>query len=64
MLTGQELQVATVVAQGVTNREAASALFISPRTVEFHLSSVYRKLGIASRAQLVKLFATQSAIHG
>lgn len=54
-LTPQELQVAIVVADGVTNAEAAARLFLSAKTIEFHLSNVYRKLGIRSRAELVKL---------
>jgi DNA-binding CsgD family transcriptional regulator len=53
-LTPQELQVALVVADGATNVEAAAQLFLSAKTIEFHLSNVYRKLGIRSRAQLVK----------
>jgi ATP/maltotriose-dependent transcriptional regulator MalT len=53
-LTPQELQVALVVAQGSTNREAAAALFLSPKTVEFHLGNTYRKLGVRSRAELVR----------
>jgi DNA-binding CsgD family transcriptional regulator len=53
-LTPQELQVAAVVAGGATNREAASALFLSVKTIEFHLGHVYRKLGIRSRTQLVR----------
>lgn len=56
-LTIQELQVAVTVAEGVTSREAAAALFLSPRTVEFHLQQVYRKLGIRSRAELARRFA-------
>jgi DNA-binding CsgD family transcriptional regulator len=51
-LTPQELQIALVVAGGATNREAAAALFISPKTVEFHLSHVYGKLGVRSRTEL------------
>jgi DNA-binding CsgD family transcriptional regulator len=51
-LTPQELQVALTVAQGKTNREAGAILYISPKTVEFHLSQVYRKLVIRSRAEL------------
>lgn len=51
-LTAQELQVAVVVAEGVSNAEAAARMFLSPKTIEFHLSSVYRKLGIGSRAEL------------
>lgn len=56
-LTPQELQVALVVARGATNREAAAALFLSPKTVEFHLGNAYRKLGIRSRAELVRRVA-------
>ena len=52
-LTPQELQVALVVADGVTNAEAAARLFLSAKTIEFHLSNVYRKLGIRSRVELV-----------
>jgi DNA-binding CsgD family transcriptional regulator len=55
LLTPSELRVALEVAQGVTSREAAAALFLSRRTVETHLENVYRKLGIRSRAQLTRL---------
>jgi DNA-binding CsgD family transcriptional regulator len=48
-LTPQELQVALVVAGGATNAEAAAQLFLSPKTIEYHLSNAYRKLGIRSR---------------
>ncbi len=57
-LTPQELQVALEVAGGSTNREAAAALFLSPKTIEFHLRNVYRKLGIRSRAELVRRVLT------
>jgi DNA-binding NarL/FixJ family response regulator len=40
------------VAEGMTNNEAASALFLSVKTIEFHLSRVYRKLGVRSRGGL------------
>ena len=53
-LTSQELQVALIVARGSTNREAAAALFLSTKTVEFHLGNTYRKLGVRSRAELVR----------
>jgi len=52
-LTPQELQVALVVAGGATNKEAGASLFISPKTVEFHLGHVYGKLGVRSRTELV-----------
>ena len=51
-LTPQELQLARIVAQGASNREAAERLFISRKTVEAHLSSIYRKLGLRSRTEL------------
>jgi DNA-binding CsgD family transcriptional regulator len=51
-LTPSELRVAQMAAEGPTNREIAQALFVTPKTVEIHLSSVYRKLGIGSRSQL------------
>ena len=50
-LTPQELQVALTVAGGATNKEAATALLISPKTVEYHLGKVYEKLGVRSRAE-------------
>ncbi|BCY09108.1 LuxR family transcriptional regulator [Actinoplanes sp. L3-i22] len=53
-LTPQELQVARAVADGMSNPEVAAALFISRKTVEAHLSSAYRKLGVHSRTQLVR----------
>jgi DNA-binding CsgD family transcriptional regulator len=51
-LTVQELRVARAVAAGLSNREVASQLYLSPKTVEFHLSSVFAKLGLSSRHQL------------
>lgn len=56
-LTRQELQVALVVANGASNREAAAALFVSPKTIETHLGHIYRKLGVRSRAQLTAIAA-------
>jgi DNA-binding CsgD family transcriptional regulator len=51
-LTPQELQIALLVTQGRTNAEIGRAVFLSTRTVEFHLSRAYRKLGISSRTEL------------
>jgi DNA-binding CsgD family transcriptional regulator len=54
-LTAQELQVARLVTAGSTNREAAAALFLSPKTIDFHLRNVYRKVGVRSRTELSRL---------
>jgi DNA-binding CsgD family transcriptional regulator len=51
-LTEGERRVAELAARGMTNREVAAALFISPKTVDANLGRIYRKLGIASRAEL------------
>ncbi|UUO02906.1 AAA family ATPase [Mycolicibacterium novocastrense] len=51
-LTPSQRRVAELVASGMTNRDVAAALFISPKTVEHNLSGIYRKLGIRSRAEL------------
>ncbi len=57
LLTPQELRVALVVATGVTNREVAAQLFLSVKTIENHLSHVFEKLGIRSRAELARIVA-------
>ena len=56
-LTPQELQVSVLLAEGRTTREAAAALFLSPKTVEYHLRKAYTKLGIGSRAELSQALA-------
>ncbi|HEY1597473.1 MAG TPA: AAA family ATPase [Thermoleophilaceae bacterium] len=56
-LTSAEQRVAELVAEGMSNREAAAALFVTVKTVEAALSRVYRKLGIRSRAELARMFA-------
>ena len=53
-LTAAEQRVADLIAGGATNREAAAALFVSVRTVETHVASVYRKLGVRTRAELAR----------
>jgi len=56
-LTPQELRVATAVQRGASNRDIAADLFLSPKTVEFHLRQIYRKLHVRSRTQLVAALA-------
>jgi DNA-binding CsgD family transcriptional regulator len=61
VLTSHEMEVARLVAGGATNREAAAELFITEKTVEFHLGKIYRKLGIRSRLRLAQWLADVSS---
>jgi DNA-binding NarL/FixJ family response regulator len=54
-LTPQELQVVRLAAEGLSNRDIGAQLFLSPRTVGYHLYKAYPKLGVASRVELGKL---------
>jgi DNA-binding CsgD family transcriptional regulator len=56
-LTPQQRQIVGLAAEGLTNREIAERLFLSPRTVGFHLYGAYPKLGVSSRAQLARLMS-------
>jgi DNA-binding CsgD family transcriptional regulator len=60
-LTPQELRVSLLLGEGRTTREVAAALFLSPKTVEYHLRKVYTKLGIRSRTELADQLSTLSA---
>jgi DNA-binding NarL/FixJ family response regulator len=51
-LTPQELQVARLVGDGMSNREAAGVLYLSPKTIEYHLAHIFAKLGVHTRYQL------------
>jgi DNA-binding CsgD family transcriptional regulator len=62
-LTPQELQIGLLLAAGRTTREAAAALFLSPKTIEYHLRHVYLKLGIHSREELARVLAASPAVH-
>jgi DNA-binding CsgD family transcriptional regulator len=60
-LTPQELRIAVMLAEGATTRQAAASLYLSPKTVEYHLRHVYIKLGVHSRAELACLFSHDGA---
>jgi DNA-binding CsgD family transcriptional regulator len=60
-LTGAEAQVAGLVSDGITNREIADRLFLSPHTVNSHLRHIYNKLAINSRVELARILAEHEA---
>lgn len=59
LLTSHERQVVALVTAGARNREAAAALFVTPKTIERHLTNVYAKLGVRSRTELARLFLSR-----
>ncbi|MCG5463363.1 helix-turn-helix transcriptional regulator [Micromonospora sp. MED01] len=59
LLTGQQLRIAELVAEGATNREIAARMFLSTRTVDHHLRNVFHRLGIRSRTELARAFTAE-----
>ncbi|WP_238162266.1 helix-turn-helix transcriptional regulator [Micromonospora endolithica] len=57
LLTGQQLRIAQLVAEGATNREVAARMFLSTRTVDHHLRNIFHRLGIRSRTELARALA-------
>ena len=60
-LTASEERVAAAAAAGMSNKEIAASLFLSGKTVEFHLGRIYRKLGVRSRSELVRVLLTRGS---
>ena len=61
-LTARELEVLRLLAQGLTDTQAAEQLVISPRTVNFHLTSIYSKLGVSSRSAATRYAIEQHLV--
>jgi DNA-binding CsgD family transcriptional regulator len=64
LLTPQELQVVRLVAEGARNRDVAARLFLSPKTVEYHLRNTFRKLEVRSRTELIARLAAEGSLSG
>ncbi len=56
-MTAQELQIAQLAGEGLSNREIGQKLFVSPRTVSTHLYRIYPKLGVSGRGQLASVLS-------
>ncbi|WP_323378104.1 response regulator transcription factor [Streptomyces cyaneochromogenes] len=59
-LTSRQHQIVRLVAQGATNKEVAARLYLSPRTVDCHLRRIFERLGITSRADLIRRCAADA----
>jgi DNA-binding NarL/FixJ family response regulator len=60
-LTEQEKAVAALVASGLSNKEAAAELYVSVKTVQYHLTRIYSKLGVTSRSGLAAVYPGRPA---
>jgi transcriptional regulator of acetoin/glycerol metabolism len=60
-LTVAERDVAMIIAEGATNREAAARLYLSPHTIDYYLRQIFRKLGVTSRVEMTRLVMTLAA---
>lgn len=61
-LTAQELHIVHIVREGATNKQIAERLYLSPRTIDYHLRKVFVKLGLSSRAELITLAPGDAAL--
>lgn len=61
-LTAQQRRIVEAIGQGASNREVAVRLFLSPRTVDYHLRNVYMKLGFSSRSELIRYALTADSV--
>lgn len=63
MLTPREYQILELVTCGMANREIATELFVSKRTVDFHIANIYDKLGVANRVQAIRRATELGLLH-
>ena len=63
-LTGRELEVATLVAEHLTNRQIAERLVLSPKTIERHMEHIFAKLGVTSRGAVARIVLRQRTQDG
>jgi DNA-binding CsgD family transcriptional regulator len=62
LLTSQEMAVCTLVSSGMTNKEVASQLVVSSKTIEYHLANIYRRTGVSNRVALASLFHASGVV--
>ena len=63
-LTAREVEVLRLVAEGLTDAQVAARLYLSPRTVTTHLTSIYNKLGVSSRSAATRFAVEQGLVSG